>query len=557
MIQPPARVAVIFPPLAPLLGYAAPDRAQEDGVTINGGTEFSGVRPRGRERPGGARHARRRPAHARGEAPLPQPHRPDQRPPALEPARPVGGAQDRPAQGRRRRPRREPRRRSTASASTPGASISASSAATATSSANPFHYRDSRTDGMHGADLRPRPARTDLRGHRHPVHAAQLALPAPRDAARPSRQLLDVAETLLFIPDLFNYLFTGVAQERVLDRHDQPDVRPAQADVGDGPAARSSACPTQHPARRSCPRGTVLGQLPRRRRRGVRRRPRSRSSRPAARHRQRRRRRARDRRRPTTGATSARAPGRSWASSSPSRSSTRSRSRYNYTNEGGVGGTIRFLKNIMGLWLVQECRRQWQQEGHEHSYAELTQMAARRQAVRRGRSTRTTSRSSRPATCREDRAVLPGHRASRPPTRRGEFVRTLPRKPRPDLPQDARRAGGRPRPPDRRRSTSSAAAAERAAQPDDRRRLRPHRRRRPRRGDRDRQHPRAGDGDRRREVPRRRPGRSSATASRSSATSRSSRKQWDEAYAIRDVTAEVAAECSGSRPSRSEIRNPQ
>src|SRR5215203_3314624 len=49
--------------------------------------------------------------------------------------------------------------------------------------------------------------------------------------------------------------------------------------------------------------------------------------------------------------------------------------RYNYTNEGGVGGTIRFLKNIMGLWLVQECRRQWVREGHEHSYAELTQMA--------------------------------------------------------------------------------------------------------------------------------------------------------------------------------------
>ena len=35
--------------------------------------------------------------------------------------------------------------------------------------------------------------------------------------------------------------------------------------------------------------------------------------------------------------------------------------RYNYTNEGGVGGKIRFLKNIMGLWLVQECRRHWLQ----------------------------------------------------------------------------------------------------------------------------------------------------------------------------------------------------
>ena len=33
--------------------------------------------------------------------------------------------------------------------------------------------------------------------------------------------------------------------------------------------------------------------------------------------------------------------------------------KYNYTNEGGVGGTIRFLKNIIGLWVVQECRREW------------------------------------------------------------------------------------------------------------------------------------------------------------------------------------------------------
>jgi len=49
---------------------------------------------------------------------------------------------------------------------------------------------------------------------------------------------------------------------------------------------------------------------------------------------------------------------------------------YNYTNEIGVSGKVRFLKNIMGLWLVQECRRQWQSQGKEYSYAELTSMAA-------------------------------------------------------------------------------------------------------------------------------------------------------------------------------------
>lgn len=48
----------------------------------------------------------------------------------------------------------------------------------------------------------------------------------------------------------------------------------------------------------------------------------------------------------------------------------------NFTNEGGFEGTIRFLKNITGLWIVQECRRYWYSIGEEHSYTELTQMAA-------------------------------------------------------------------------------------------------------------------------------------------------------------------------------------
>lgn len=48
----------------------------------------------------------------------------------------------------------------------------------------------------------------------------------------------------------------------------------------------------------------------------------------------------------------------------------------NFTNEGGVYGSIRFLKNIGGLWLAQECRRQWAKEGESLSYAELTEMAA-------------------------------------------------------------------------------------------------------------------------------------------------------------------------------------
>ena len=47
----------------------------------------------------------------------------------------------------------------------------------------------------------------------------------------------------------------------------------------------------------------------------------------------------------------------------------------NFTNEGGVGGRFRFLRNIMGLWLLQECRRAWALAGEQYSYEELVTMA--------------------------------------------------------------------------------------------------------------------------------------------------------------------------------------
>jgi rhamnulokinase len=48
---------------------------------------------------------------------------------------------------------------------------------------------------------------------------------------------------------------------------------------------------------------------------------------------------------------------------------------YNFTNEGGVANTIRLLKNVTGMWPVQECRRTWAQAGEEISYADLTRLA--------------------------------------------------------------------------------------------------------------------------------------------------------------------------------------
>ncbi len=49
--------------------------------------------------------------------------------------------------------------------------------------------------------------------------------------------------------------------------------------------------------------------------------------------------------------------------------------QYNFTNEGGVGDTIRLLKNITGLWLVQECRRIWARAGRDMSWEQLTALA--------------------------------------------------------------------------------------------------------------------------------------------------------------------------------------
>ncbi len=49
---------------------------------------------------------------------------------------------------------------------------------------------------------------------------------------------------------------------------------------------------------------------------------------------------------------------------------------YNFTNEGGVGETFRLLKNITGLWIIQECKRIWARMGEDLSYEDITEMAS-------------------------------------------------------------------------------------------------------------------------------------------------------------------------------------
>lgn len=55
---------------------------------------------------------------------------------------------------------------------------------------------------------------------------------------------------------------------------------------------------------------------------------------------------------------------------------------FNMTNEGGVDGTFRLLKNIMGMWLVQQCKRSFDASGQSHSYAELENLAAQAKSLR-------------------------------------------------------------------------------------------------------------------------------------------------------------------------------
>ena len=49
--------------------------------------------------------------------------------------------------------------------------------------------------------------------------------------------------------------------------------------------------------------------------------------------------------------------------------------RLNFTNEGGIDGTTRFLKNITGMWLLEQCRAVWKAAGKDYSYAQLVEMA--------------------------------------------------------------------------------------------------------------------------------------------------------------------------------------
>jgi rhamnulokinase len=234
---------------------------------------------------------------------------------------------------------------------------------------NPRHYRDPQTETIMEETFRQMPRaeifrRTGIQFMRFNTLFQLLALRRDRSP------LLDVAETLLLMPDLFHYFFTGVKVNEFTDASTSQMVDPASRGWAYG-LVRELGLPANLLGS-LVPPGTVLGPL--------------RSSLAAdtglqgvpviapASH-------------DTASAVAAvPARGESWAYISsgtwslmgaeiPAPVVNQQAHDFNFTNEGGVGGTTRLLKNIMGLWLVQECRRAWERAGSAYSYEDLTRLA--------------------------------------------------------------------------------------------------------------------------------------------------------------------------------------
>ncbi len=178
----------------------------------------------------------------------------------------------------------------------------------------------------------------------------------------------------------------------------------------------------------------------------------------------------------------------------PSRSSPPRRCRATSRTRGAWSGTTRLLKNIMGLWLVQECRRTWARQGRDYSYDELLRQRAGGPAVRRpGRSRRRDVPLAR-RHARPPGAPIARRTGQAPPRDEGGFVRcaleSLALKYRWTIERlEAILGTTDPDDPRRRRRDP-----EHPALPVHRRRLRPPRPRRPGRGDRRGQRPPAGHG---------------------------------------------------------------
>jgi rhamnulokinase len=238
---------------------------------------------------------------------------------------------------------------------------------------NPFHYRDARTDGLLDEAFKrlPRPAIFAETG----IQFMQLnTLYQLFSLSLTGSPLFDVAESFVTIPDLFNYWLSGVIANEFTISTPTQCYNPLTCDW-----ARDMLENLGIPARLFGPvsqPGTILGTLL----------PEIAGETGAglikvvapACH--------------DTGSAVAAVPAQNqdfaWISSGTwsimgaevfQPALGEKALDYNFTNEGGVAGTWRLSKNIMGLWLVQECRRFWRAHGEDLSYDEITHLAAEAQ----------------------------------------------------------------------------------------------------------------------------------------------------------------------------------
>jgi len=233
----------------------------------------------------------------------------------------------------------------------------------------PYHYRDSRTDGMMEEAFRivPREEIYNITGIQFMKLNTLFQLLASSLAKSP---ILEVTDKLLMMPDLYNFLFTGrkVSEfsiatttqfydpykkgwsKQLFDKfglpyHILPEIIPSASIIAPllpsirdevglddvpviAPACHDTAC--------------AVAAVP--------------------------------------------ARGQNWAYISsgtwslmgveiPEPIINKMSLEYNFTNEGGVGNTYRFLKNIMGLWLIQQCRSTWEDDDQVYSYSDMVKMA--------------------------------------------------------------------------------------------------------------------------------------------------------------------------------------
>ncbi len=235
----------------------------------------------------------------------------------------------------------------------------------------PYHYRDSRTNGILSKAFQCIP-REDIFTHTGVQFMPINTLYQLLAMVLQSSPHLEIAETLLMIPDLFHYWLCGFIGNEFTNATTSQCFSPLTGTWA-YPILRALGIP-DHLFQSIVPPGTMLGTL----------RPEiceqtGLSSIPIiapATH--------------DTGAAVVAVPAQSspwaWISSgtwsiagveSPTPVIDSRTLALNFTNEGGALGTWRLSKNVMGLWLVQECRRIWQAEQTEPlTYDELTFQAS-------------------------------------------------------------------------------------------------------------------------------------------------------------------------------------